>query len=317
VRAKARAEPAVDGVLIVDKPEGLTSFDVVRRLRSLGSGRKAGHTGTLDPTATGVLPICLGQATKLSTFLLEGDKEYQGVVQLGVETDTYDAAGKVVSTQPTDHLEEEEVRRVVEGMAGTYWQTPPMYSAVKVGGQRLYELARKGLEVDRKPRKVTIHSIRMISFDPAASRLVLRLSCTKGTYVRSVAHEIGQALGVGAHLVSLQRLRNGPFHLDAAIPLATLEKWMEEGEYEKIAERLIPLRDALSDLEEVRVDELRARKVLRGMALGYRDLLQSGAPRIAEGDLVRITGPGGRLLAVAEQREGALRYRRVFSTGGE
>lgn len=314
---KAGADSAVDGVLIVDKPEGLTSFDVVRRLRALGSGRKAGHTGTLDPTATGVLPICLGQATKLSSFLLEGDKEYEGTLQLGVETDTYDAAGRVVATHSTDHLGEEEVRRAVEGMAGTYWQTPPMYSAVRVGGKRLYELARKGLEVERRPRKVTIHSIEMLSFDPAAARVAFRIACTKGTYVRSVAHEIGQALGVGAHLVSLKRLRNGPFRLEDAVPLETLERWMKEGQLDRIEERLVPLREALADLREVRVDELCARKVARGMALGYRDLLQCGAPRLVEGELVRITGPQGRLLAVAEQRGGALRYRRVFPPGGE
>lgn len=307
----------MDGVLIVDKPEGLTSFDVVRKLRSLGSGRKAGHTGTLDPTATGVLPICLGQATKLSSFLLEGDKEYQGVVQLGVETETYDAVGEVVARKASDHLGEEEVRAAVEGMAGTYWQTPPMYSAVKVGGKRLYELARKGLEVERKPRKVTIHSIELLDYERETGRVSIRLACTKGTYVRSVAHELGQALGVGAHLASLKRLRNGPFDLARAIPLDTLEVWMKAGKREEIEARLISLRDALGELKEVRVDELRARKVSRGMVLGYRDLLQSAAPRIFEGDLLRITGPGGRLLAVAEQREGALRYRRVLVGGGE
>lgn len=307
----------MDGVLIVDKPEGMTSFDVVRKVRALGSGRKAGHTGTLDPSATGVLPICLGQATKLSSFLLEGDKEYQGVVQLGVETDTFDAEGKVVATQGAGHLTEEEVRRAVEAMAGSYWQTPPMYSAVKVGGKRLYELARQGMEVERKPRKVTIHSIEMLSYDAEKARLELRLACSKGTYVRSVAHEIGQALGVGGHLVSLKRLRNGPFGLDRAIPLETIEAWMREGKNEEIEARLVSLSDALAEMKEVRVDELRARKVARGMALGYRDLLQSAAPRLVEGDQVKITGPKGRLLAVAEQREGALRYRRVLVGGGE
>lgn len=314
---KVRTELAVDGVLIVDKPEGLTSFDVVRKLRALGSGRKAGHTGTLDPTATGVLPICLGQATKLSSFFLEGDKEYEGVVQLGVETATYDAAGEVVATQATGHLDEAAVRGAVEATAGTYWQTPPMYSAVKVGGKRLYELARKGVEVERKPRKVTIHSIELLSFDPEAAQASIRLACTKGTYVRSVAHELGEALGVGGHLLSLKRLRNGPFEMARAIPLATLEAWMKEGRREEIEARLVSLRDALGEVKEVRVDELRARKVSRGMALGYRDLLQCAAPRIVEGELVRITGPGGKLLAVAEQREGALRYRRVFVSGGE
>jgi len=307
----------VDGVLIVDKPQGITSFEVVRRLRALGTGRKAGHTGTLDPSASGVLPICLGQATKLSSFLLEGDKEYQGVIQLGVETDTFDADGKVVATHPTDHLGEEEVRRAVEAMAGTYWQTPPMYSAVKVGGKRLYELARKGVEIERKPRKVTIHAIELLSYDPQTARLELRLSCSKGTYVRSVAHELGQALGVGGHLVSLERLRTGPFGIERAVPLETIEGWMREGKREEIEAHLVSLGDALGEMKEIRVDELRARKVSRGMALGYRDLLQSAAPRLSEGDRVKIVGPKGRLLAVAEQRGGALRYRRVLAGAGE
>lgn len=314
---KEKAERGLDGVLVVDKPQGMTSFDVVRRVRSLGKGRKAGHTGTLDPSATGVLPICLGNATKLSAFLLEGDKAYQGVIRLGIETDTYDADGEVVATHDISHLEEERIREAVAAMGGEYWQTPPMYSAVKVGGKRLYELAREGKEVERKPRKVTIHSIEMLAWRPEAGEVSVRLSCTKGTYVRSVAHELGIALGVGAHLASLQRIRSGPFTIDRAIPLATVKEWIEGERWEEARAHLVSPRDALADMKEVRVDELRQRKVSRGMILGIRDLQACGAPRIAEGEQVRIVGPGGTLLAVARQQNGNLRYDRVLATGRE
>lgn len=307
----------VDGVLIVDKPEGPTSFDVVRRLRGLGTGRKAGHTGTLDPSATGVLPVCLGAATKLSAFLIEGDKAYEGVIRLGVETDSYDAAGNVVATADASHLEEAAVAEAVAAQAGTYWQTPPMYSAVRVGGKRLYELARRGEEVERRPRKVTLYSIEMLGWDPSTSDVSIRVRCTKGTYVRSIAHELGQRLGVGGHLLSLRRTASGPFTLDRAIALDTLLEWMKEGRQEEIEAHLVSMRDALVDLQEIRVDELRARKVANGMALGTRDLAQCRAPLVSEGARVRLVGPGGRLLAVASIREGVLRYDRVLVHGGE
>lgn len=314
---KEKDERGLDGVLVVDKPAGMTSFDVVRRVRALGKGRKAGHTGTLDPAATGVLPICLGNSTKLSTFLLEGDKRYEGVVRFGVETTTYDAEGEVVATHDPSGLREEAVRAAAEAMVGSYWQTPPMYSAVKVEGRRLYELAREGKEVERKPRKVTIHSLECVAWDPAASTLTIRLSCSKGTYVRSIAHELGAALGVGGHLASLRRLGSGPFSLEQAVPLSTAIEWMAGARWEEARAHLVSPRDALAEFREVRVDGLRERKVARGMTLGGRDLIECRAPRIVEGERVRIVGTGDRLLAVATQREGNLRYDRVFVTGGE
>lgn len=314
---KGRSDGGLDGVLVVDKPAGMTSFDVVRRVRALGAGRKAGHTGTLDPAATGVLPICLGSATKLSTFLLEGDKSYLGLIRLGVETSTYDAEGEVVATKDPSGLEEEAVRQAAEAMVGSYWQTPPMYSAVRVGGRRLYELAREGKEVERKPRKVTIHSLETLAWDPATASLTVRLSCTKGTYVRSIAHELGATLGVGGHLAALQRLGSGPFSLEQAVPLATAVEWIAGERWEDARAHLVSPRDALAEYREIRVDELRERKVARGMTLGTRDLLQCGAPRIVEGERVRIVGAGNRLLAVAQQREGNLRYDRVLVSAGE
>jgi len=302
------------GVIVVDKPAGPTSFDVVRRVRNLGSGRKAGHTGTLDPMATGVLPVCLGDATKIASFITEGDKEYEGVVRLGAVTDTWDATGAVVETHPIDHLDPAEVERAVAAMQGEYWQTPPMYSAVKVGGKRLYELARKGEEIERRPRKVKIHEIEFRGFDPATGDVSLRVHCSKGTYVRSIAWELGEALGVGGHLASLRRLRSGPFSIGQAVPLGVLLELAKAGRSEELARFVVPMREALAELPEAVVDEERARKVAHGMLLGGRDLAASRLPRQQEGTRVRVTGPDGRLLAVAEQAPAGLRYLRVLVT---
>lgn len=302
----------LDGVLIVDKPKGLTSFDVVRRLRSLGSGKKAGHTGTLDPDATGVLPVCLGEATKLVPFLMDGDKAYEGLIRLGVETDTYDASGKVVAEAEVAHLDEAAVREKLLAMAGEYWQTPPMYSAVRVGGKRLYELARQGEEVERKPRKVRIEAVELRGWEPATATASFFIHVSKGTYVRSIAHELGEALGVGGHLAALRRVWTGPFSLEQAQPLERLVEWMKEGRRDEIAAHLLDTNQALAHLPEVRVDDLQARRVLNGIRLSQRDLLLCRAPELEEGSRLRVVDRKGGLLAVAEQNEGRLRYARVF-----
>ncbi|HWV38152.1 MAG TPA: tRNA pseudouridine(55) synthase TruB [Vulgatibacter sp.] len=312
IPAESAAPRGVDGVVVVDKPAGPTSFDVVRRLRRFGRDRKAGHTGTLDPMATGVLPICLGDATKIASFITDGDKEYEGVVALGVETDTYDATGTVVAEARAEGLERERVEDAVAAMAGVYWQTPPMFSAVKVQGRRLYELARKGEEIERRPRKVRIERIELRAWDPGAARATIFVRCGKGTYVRSIAHELGVALGVGGHLASLRRLRSGPFGIERAVPLAALL----EGGLEAVRGSLVPLRDALPELREIVLDEARTRKVAHGMSLGGRDLAECRAPRLAPGERVRLTDASGRLLAVAEADAGALRYLRVLAAAG-
>lgn len=304
----------MNGLLIVDKPSGPTSFDVVRKLRGLGKGRKAGHTGTLDPMASGLLPICLGDATRIAGFILEGDKAYEGVIQLGQETDTWDATGKVVAEADPSGLDPERIRAAVEAMQGEYWQTPPMYSAVKVGGKRLYELARKGEEIERRPRKVHIHTIDLVEFDPVHHRATIRVACSKGTYIRSLAYELGEALGVGAHLHALRRLASGPFSLERSLPLDTLLGWMAEGRKDEIAAHVIPMGDALSDMAALHLDEERSRKVAYGRILGARDLASGGWQSAGEGARVRILGTDGRLLAVAEERGGGLRYLRVFVT---
>jgi tRNA pseudouridine55 synthase len=304
----------LDGILVVDKPSGPTSFDVVKRLRALGRGRKAGHLGTLDPLATGVLPICLGEATKIAPFVAEGEKAYEGTVLLGVETDSFDAAGKTMATADASGLDRARVAAAVDSFRGEYWQTPPMFSAVKVGGKRLYELARRGEEVERRPRKVRIESIELCSFEPGpTAKAVIRLRCSKGTYVRSVAHELGEALGVGGHLSALRRLASEPFRIERAVPLDRLLAWAKE-DPAQIEAHLVPMAEALAAYRELRVDDDRARKVAHGMALGAKDLAASGAGRIAAEERVKVLDRSGRLLAIGEYRDGALRYARVLVT---
>ncbi len=302
----------MDGILVVDKPSGPTSFDVVRRLKALGTGRKAGHVGTLDPLATGVLPVVLGDATKIAAFVGEGEKVYEGVVRLGVETDSYDAQGKVVATRDASALRIPDVERAVASFAGEQWQTPPMFSAAKVAGKRLYELARRGEEVERKPRKIRVHEIALLRFDAEKAEASIRVRCTKGTYIRTIAHELGRTLGVGGHLTALRRTRNGLFGIEQAVPLAVVLDLAGSGRAHELARRLVSLRDALADLPEVVVDEARARKVVHGMTLGAKDLAEVRAPALPEGTKLRLVGPDGRLLAVGEAQDGAVRYARVL-----
>jgi len=219
--------PEVHGILNVLKPSGLTSMDVVRRLKRLTRQRHIGHGGTLDPLAEGVLPICFGQATRLMEFLVEGVKVYRARVRLGVTTDTYDAEGRVVATADPSGITREQVESALSSFEGVIQQVPPMYSALKRGGQRLYELARSGVEVPREPRRVRVYRIRLIEWDPP--ELTLEVEVGRGVYIRSLAHDLGQALGVGAHLTAMVRLRAGPFTLDDATPLERVEESVRAG----------------------------------------------------------------------------------------
>jgi tRNA pseudouridine55 synthase len=209
-----------DGALLVDKPAGLTSHDVVHRLRRHLAIKKVGHCGTLDPAATGLLVLLLGRATKLSEILMGADKVYEGRLRLGESTQTYDADGEITASLPVPPLTLESLNEYTSPFLGDQLQTPPMVSAIKVQGVPLYKLARQGLEVPREPRLVHIYSFRFSHYtEPFAD---FRLACTKGTYVRSVAHDLGQNVGCGAHLVALRRLQSGQFHLRDALPLDQL-----------------------------------------------------------------------------------------------
>jgi tRNA pseudouridine55 synthase len=290
----------VNGVLVIDKPSGPTSFDVVRRVRALLGVRKVGHTGTLDPLATGVLPVCVGQATRIAGFITEGNKAYEAIVRLGVETDTLDAAGAEVSSAPVPPLDAARLEAVLSRFRGTFPQTPPMYSAVKVRGRRLYELARAGEEVERAPRRVTVHELVLRDF--SSDELRLSVACSKGFFVRSLAEEIGKALGCGAHLRALRRTRSGPFTLAQAVPLERLES----GDLAEVEARLVSLSDALSELPALRVSESDASRVGHGVPL------EGSAPP----GRVRVVDSGEGLLAIAEVgASGRLKYLRVLTSG--
>jgi tRNA pseudouridine55 synthase len=208
---------AFDGALLVDKPSGLTSHDVVDLIRKHFEIRKAGHCGTLDPNATGLLILVMGRATRLAEKLMSADKVYEGAIKFGESTNTYDVDGEVVAVSPVPPLDVDRLNQEAEAFVGDLMQTPPMTSAAKVDGVPLYKLARKGVEIERKPRLVHIYSLRFLACEgPVAS---FRIACTKGTYVRSIAHELGQKLGCGAHLRSLRRVEIGRFSVRDALPL--------------------------------------------------------------------------------------------------
>jgi tRNA pseudouridine55 synthase len=303
----------MDGVLVIDKPAGPTSFDVVRRVRTLLRTKKAGHTGTLDPAATGVLPLCLGEATKVAGFLTEGDKAYDAVVRLGQETDTLDAQGRVLAEAPVPPLTPALLEEALARFRGTYPQTPPMYSAVKVGGKRLYELARAGEEVERAARQVTVHALELRDF--SASELTLSVRCSKGFFVRTLAQELGRALGCGAHLRALRRTHSGPFTLARAVSLQELEARVAEGPsgLAAVAARLASMAEALVDMPALEVGERDAVRVRHGVPLELPLAGAGGAGAAPAPGRVRVVGPGGVLLAVAEAREGRrLHYLRVL-----
>lgn len=293
----------MNGVLVIDKPAGPTSFDVVRQVRSLLKVKKAGHTGTLDPMATGVLPICLEDATKVAGFITEGDKAYDAVVKLGSTTDTLDAQGKVLSEGKVPGLTPALLEEKLARFRGTFSQLPPMYSAVKVAGKRLYEHARAGEEIAREPRQVTVYELLLRDF--SATELTLSVRCSKGFFVRSLASELGEALGCGAHLKALRRTMSGPFALARAVPLErVVELCQSEEGRAQVAQRLVSIPEALAELPALTVSEKDAAKVLHGVPL------EAGEKR----GRVRVMGPRGQLLAVAEGgRDGRLKYLRVLN----
>src|SRR5512139_1436937 len=230
-----------DGILIIDKPSGLTSHDTVNHVRRATKIRQVGHAGTLDPMATGVLVVCLGQATRVSEYLLGHDKAYQATIRLGVETNTYDADGEVIATNEVN-VDRAEVEQALAQFSGEIQQVPPMYSAIKREGQKLYELARQGIEIERAARSVIVYSIRLRDYH--TPDVIIEVQCSAGTYIRSIAHDLGAALGTGGHLIELTRTAAGPFTIDRTIPLEAFEAAAREGQWHT---HLRTIDEALSD----------------------------------------------------------------------
>lgn len=212
---------SIDGILNINKPAGVTSLEVVDLVRRLSGQRRVGHAGTLDPGATGVLPICLGQATRVISFIVDARKTYQAQIELGVSTNTYDAEGKVTQMIDPSRITREEVEGVLQSLSGSILQKPPMYSALKHQGKRLYELARAGIEVEREERRAEVFRLEMVAWQPPL--FTIEVECGKGTYIRSLAHDLGQSLGCGAHLRELVRLKSGPFDISDSLTLPQLE----------------------------------------------------------------------------------------------
>lgn len=280
----------VDGVLLLDKPLGLTSNDALQKARRLFSAAKGGHTGTLDPLATGLLPLCFGEATKFSADLLDADKTYEAVLKLGVTTDTGDAEGAVTGTVAVDAAES-AILSVLPRFIGNIQQIPPMHSALKRDGRPLYELARQGIEVERAPRAVTVHAIDCLGF--AGGLLTLRVACSKGTYIRVLAADIGQALGCGAHLTALRRTRVGDLDLAGAVTLAELEA-LDEAER---AGCLQPVDALLRNLPVVSVAGEAAERFRHGNPVDLQPGLGGKIRVYADGRLIGVGEPGsdGRL----------------------
>ena len=279
----------VDGILLLDKPLGVTSNTALQTVKRLFKASKAGHTGNLDPLATGLLPICFGEATKISSFLLDSDKRYIGTCKLGVRTSTADAEGEILETRPVGAISEQQIREVLESFCGQIEQIPPMHSAVKVNGTPLYKLAREGKEIERKPRRVTIHEINVLRLE--GDELEIDLRCSKGTYVRTLAEDIGEALGCGAHLSALRRTASGPFQLEHAVTMPELEHLAESG-FEALDELLVPMEEALSDWPMVSMSENTAYYLQQGQAVQI--------PRAPTSGWVRLHRDDGKFLGIGQ-----------------
>ncbi|WP_110669305.1 tRNA pseudouridine(55) synthase TruB [Salinicola halophilus] len=301
--ARRRKGLAIDGVLLLDKAQGVSSNHALQRVRRLLQARKAGHTGTLDPMATGLLPICLGEATKFSAHLLEADKVYRTRVKLGETTDTGDAEGEIVERHGLpSSLDRARIEAAIDAFRGEIDQVPPMVSALKHEGRKLYELAREGKTIERAPRRVTIYDMR--PFDWAADGFWLEVRCSKGTYIRTLAEDIGRSLGVGAHITALERLETGPFGSERRISFETLESMSEE---ERLA-HLMPVDVLLAHLPTLQVDDEAARRLLLGQRVGVLETA------LAPGDTARLYRDESFLGLVESTQPGEIAPKRLVDT---
>jgi len=304
-RHRHRAGRDIHGVVLLDKPVGITSNAALQRVKRLLQARKAGHTGSLDPLASGLLPICLGEATKISAYLLDANKRYWVRVKLGVRTTTGDAEGEVISSCPVHGITRADVERILERFLGKIEQIPPMYSALKWNGKRLYDLARAGTEVERKPRTVSIYSLALEHFEEQQIEFDVR--CSKGTYIRTLAEDIGTALGVGAHVAGLRRTEVGPYALEAAVRMEQVEAATTPAT-NCTESLLLPVESALSDWPEVHLSDDAAYYVRMGQAVLV--------PRAPTSGWVRLYSTKSRFLGVGQiLDDGKVTPRRLINVG--
>ena len=271
---------AVHGVVLLDKPLKISSNHALQRVKRLFDANKAGHTGSLDPLASGMLPICLGEATKVSAFLLDADKTYRFKCQLGSKTATGDAEGEVIESRPFEHIKQADIEKYLPELTGDIMQVPPMYSALKKDGQRLYDLARQGIEVERKARPVTIYSLELISFENGEIELETR--CSKGTYVRTLAEDLGEKLGCGAFVTELRRTSVGPYKSE----MLTLDQLMEiaEGGFDALDDVMLEIDSGIDDWPIVELDADSAYYIKLGQPVQIARAPTEGLVRISDGD---------------------------------
>lgn len=282
----------VDGVIVLNKPAGWTSHDAVAKIRRLAQTKRVGHLGTLDPMATGVLPLVIGGATRLSQFYVRSSKTYEAVVRFGFSTNTYDAEGETAGPEVTPAFTRDDLERWLPRFRGTFLQTPPPVSAKKIGGVRAYQLARKNIAVEIPPVEVTVSRLEILSFDLPHATLVI--DCSAGTYVRSIAHDLGLLAGCGAHLSGLIRTRSGEFHLERALSLERLEQMAAD---ETFFQALIPAAELLPDFPIEHVDDVTAAQIRHG-----RDFRISPFRSTSDAKFVKAVNAAGELIAIGEMR---------------
>ncbi|RLD06734.1 MAG: tRNA pseudouridine(55) synthase TruB [Chloroflexi bacterium] len=297
---------AISGVLVIDKPTGMTSHDVVNVVRRGTGIRRAGHTGTLDPRASGVLVVLVGPAVRLSEYISASDKRYQAIIRMGTATDTYDAEGAFTREEVTVDVTEEQFEAELKKFEGEVEQTPPAYSAVKVNGRKSYELAREGKEVELEPRMIQVHHLEVLEW--ATPEVVIDVHCSSGTYIRSLANDIGEVLGCGAYLVGLRRTKNGRFSLRDSVPLRKLKEAFEAGDWYKY---IIPAAESLADWESVELDPDEVETLRHGQRV-------KAVPGTTA-EMVRGISDAGELVALlklVEGEDGSLEWqpKKVFFT---
>jgi len=306
--ARRRRGRPVDGILVLDKPLGVSSNRALQMAKRLYFAAKAGHTGSLDPLATGVLPLCFGEATKFSQYLLDADKAYQSTFVLGVATTTGDAEGEVVETSDASDITEADVFQALLAFRGEIEQVPSMFSAIKQDGQPLYKLARQGIEVERKARKVVIKQLELRAFRGGDKpEMDIYLECSKGTYVRSIAEDLGKALGCGAHVSALRRTRAGPFSIEDSVSLNTLEALKSNEQLAQMDALLLPADTALGGLPLVRLSESGGYYIRQGQPVQV--------PNAPSDGMVRVALETGEFLGVGEiLDDGRVAPRRLIVT---
>ena len=294
----------MNGIINVNKPLGITSHDVVYRLRRILGIKKIGHTGTLDPDASGVLPMCIGKGTKLAELLTATDKEYLAEMTLGAITDTQDKSGTVLETFPVS-ISEEEIRLTVEKFIGDIEQVPPMYSAIKIDGKKLYELAREGKIVERAPRKITIKNIEIKEIDLKKNTVKMLVDCTKGTYIRTLCNDIGVALNTGGYMSSLTRTKSGRFSLDSSFTLEEIEEMIKKDDFGFF----IPVEDAIPEYPKIIVADKNAKKIRNG--------IKTSVEGLEAGKTYRVFDESGEFLVIAKASFDYLEIIKTFFDGSQ